>query len=370
MPDTPTHLFTTCQVGAEGALKAELGRTWPGFRFAFSRPGFVTFKLPNACGLADDFDLRSVFARTYGFCLGKIEGENAEQMADELWALVGDRPVDVLHVWQRDAALPGEGDFEPGRTTLADEMGTIIVSRRREAGPKPSPLDVNRRAHQGEAVLDCVLVEPNQWWIGRHRAASFHSRWPGGVCQIELPPEVVSRAYLKTAEALHWSQLPIQAGDRVVELGAAPGGSCQALLDRGLIVTGVDPAEMDESVLEHPDFTHLQMRSVEVRRRDFRDVRWLISDISAAPAYTLDAVEAIVTHETVNIRGMLLTLKLSNWGLADEIRSYVSRVRGWGFEYVRVRQLAFNRREMCLAAMRSRSMRRGQKRPSRARSPR
>ena len=26
MPDTPAHLFTTCQVGAEGALKAELER--------------------------------------------------------------------------------------------------------------------------------------------------------------------------------------------------------------------------------------------------------------------------------------------------------------------------------------------------------
>ena len=97
MPDTPAHLFTTCQVGAEGALKAELGRTWPGFRFAFSRPGFVTFKLPDACGLADDFDLRSVFARTYGFCLGRVEGESAESLADELWALVGEQPVDVLH---------------------------------------------------------------------------------------------------------------------------------------------------------------------------------------------------------------------------------------------------------------------------------
>jgi 23S rRNA (cytidine2498-2'-O)-methyltransferase len=84
--------------------------------------------------------------------------------------------------------------------------------------------------------------------------------------------------------------------------------------------------------------------------------------MNAAPAFTLDAVEAIVTHDAVNIRGMLLTLKLSNWALADEIRSYISRVRGWGFDYVRARQLAFNRQEMCLAVMRSRSMRRGQKR--------
>ncbi len=35
----PDFLFVTCQIGAEGAVKGELGRRWPGFRFAFSRPG-------------------------------------------------------------------------------------------------------------------------------------------------------------------------------------------------------------------------------------------------------------------------------------------------------------------------------------------
>ena len=66
-------------------------------------------------------------------------------------------------------------------------------------------------------------------------------------------------------------------------------------------------------------------------------------------------VEPIVTHERVRIHGLLLTLKLLDWGFAEQIPEYVSRVRGWGFEYVRCRQLSQNRREFCLAALRRRS---------------
>ena len=43
----PSFLFVTCQAGAERAVKAELARRWPDFRLAFSRKGFLTFKLPE-----------------------------------------------------------------------------------------------------------------------------------------------------------------------------------------------------------------------------------------------------------------------------------------------------------------------------------
>ena len=63
-------------------------------------------------------------------------------------------------------------------------------------------------------------------------------------------------------------------------------------------------------MLEHPHFTHIRRRSTQVRRREFRKIRWLTADMNVAPDYTLDAVEAIVTHPQINIRGLLLTLKL------------------------------------------------------------
>src|SRR5437867_12730842 len=107
-------LFAVCQLGAEPALKHEIAAEWPDFRLAFSRPGFVTFKLPAECDVPDDFDLRSVFARTHGFSLGRVSGSSTATMSDRVWELAGRRPIQHLHVWQRDADLPGENGFEPG----------------------------------------------------------------------------------------------------------------------------------------------------------------------------------------------------------------------------------------------------------------
>ncbi len=54
----------------------------------------------------------------------------------------------------------------------------------------------------GEYVLDCVRVEPSEWWVGYHRVHSFGSQWPGGLLSLELPADAVSRAWLKMEESL------------------------------------------------------------------------------------------------------------------------------------------------------------------------
>jgi len=104
-------------------------------------------------------------------------------------------------------------------------------------------------------------------------------------------------------------------------------------------------------VLNHPHFTHIRRRSTQVPRREFRKIRWLTVDMNVAPNYTLDAVEAIVAHPEVNIRGLLLTLKLPQWSLAERVPEYLQRVRSLGYNIVRARQLQHNRREICVAAL-------------------
>ena len=122
-------------------------------------------------------------------------------------------------------------------------------------------------------------------------------------------------------------------------------------MSRGVTLLGVDPAEMHPDVLADPRFTHLRRRAIQVRRREFRKIRWLTADMNVAPRYTLDVVESIVTHPEVNVRGMLLTLKLIQWDLAPEVPEYLRRVRGWGYNVVRARQLQYDRQEICVAAL-------------------
>ncbi len=350
---TPGFLFVTCQMGAERALKAEIAREWPDFRFAYSRPGFLTFKLPAKHSLAPDFELRSVFARTHGFSLGKVSSHSPLELSDQFWRTVGAQRFERLHVWQRDTLPAGDHSYEPGPTEAAKVARDAILAPSLELTttiPRPPTIGWLTPTEPGNLVLDCIVTEPNEWWVGFHRAKSTESCWTGGYCPITLPADAVSRAYLKMEEGLQWSGLPVQAGERCVEIGCSPGGASQALLKRGLRVIGIDPADVDPRVLALPHFEHVKKRGADVRRREFRGIDWLTADINVAPNYTLDTVEAIVTHSDVNIRGMLLTLKLIEWEMANDIPGYLARIRAWGFQRVVARQLQHNRQEICVVA--------------------
>src|SRR5437762_697324 len=126
MSDLHDFLFTTCQVGAEATLKRELAKHRPSFRFAYSRPGFITFKLPPDHGLEHDFDLKSIFARSYGFSLGKVENESVDAAATEVWQLAAGTPFAALHVWPRDLHAPGDHDFEAGQNDTSREFDTKL----------------------------------------------------------------------------------------------------------------------------------------------------------------------------------------------------------------------------------------------------
>ncbi len=344
-------LMTTCQVGAESALKNELAQELPAARLAFSRPGFVTFKLPAGVAWPEHFPWDSIFARWYGWSLGKVKATGVEALADAVAEqLAGQQTFEQLHVFPRDRYEPGDHRFEPGLTSDSAAAAEVLRARLGSvlSGDHNAP-----PARLGQSVLDVVMVEDDEWWLGTHRASRHSSPWAGGLRVLTLPPHAVSRAYLKAVEGLEWSRLPIAAGQTAAEIGCAPGGASQVLLERGLKVIGIDPALIEPVVAEHPNFVHLRKRGHEVRRQEFRGVHWLLADLNVAPNYTLDTIEGIVTHPSVHIRGMLLTLKMLQWSLADEIPAYLERIRSWGFASVRAKQLQTNRSEVCVAAERA-----------------
>jgi len=370
-------VFMTCRGGAEAVLKAEVARTDPAWRPAFTRPGFVTFKLPGETML-DDRTLETrhwTFAHAHGISLGRFKGESLGRLVEQVWkhddltAIACREPFSDIHVWQREAHVPGEQGYASVFTPLAEEVERALrggapaaAQALREASePPPSPTTRSRRrraSSRNSLVLDTVLVEPGEWWVGYHRALLAQQRWPGGAIPVRLPPHAVSRAYLKMEEALQWSSLPLAPDDEVVEIGCAPGGASQALLDRGLFVTGIDPADVDPQLVEHPRFRHLKKRGKDVRRKEFVDVRWLVADMNIAPSGTLDTVEAIVSHAGIAIRGMILTLKFAQWSDASQLPELVERVRAWGYRDIRVRQLVTGGTEVCLAALKRRALRR------------
>jgi 23S rRNA (cytidine2498-2'-O)-methyltransferase len=376
--ETAQFVFMTCRAGAEGALKQEVAREVPVWHVSFSRPGFLTFKHTGGRPL-DDRQLAErswTFAHAHGISLGKATGESLSQLAERVWQNDGlltvlrtERIADV-HVWQREPIATDDEEIENWVTPLAREIEQAVLA----AGPaewtgshKRSP-EHRKPTPRGALVLDIVVVEPGEWWIGYHRAVTLAERWPGGVIPVSRPAHAVSRAYAKLEEAIAWSGLPLAAGDECVEIGCAPGGASQALLDRGLFVTGIDPANVDPAVLEHPRFRHLRKRGKEVQRKEFLGVRWLVADMNIAPEATLETAESIAGHPGLTIRGMILTLKLSEWSDANRLPELAARVRSWGFRDVRLRQLVSGGQEVCLVALRRKALRRLGRKPSRKRT--
>lgn len=354
-----SFIYVICQNGAESAAKLEILTAHPNLRLAFSRPGFITFKVDADNPLPQKFSLKSTLARTYGWSLGKLKNEDANQMVAEIVESPQLKLSRGIHVWQRDPVLPGKNGFEPGVSSLAKEIGNLFSQT---TIVQENEIAVNEIAGPNDLVFDIVLVEPDEWWYGFHFATTVAGRWPGGVPMIDTTVETFSRAYFKLKEALLWSGIRVNPGDQVAEIGSAPGGACQLLLEMGAHVIGIDPAEMESEILEHKNFTHIRRRGSEVKRRDFRNVRWLIADLNMDPDFTLDTIAEVVQHDLVDVKGVIMTLKFQDWKMVKKIPSYMARAKELGFQVVKSRQLAFNRGEFCLVAVKDKFLLRAGKR--------
>ncbi|MFH1807097.1 MAG: SAM-dependent methyltransferase [Pseudomonadota bacterium] len=352
-------VYTTCQVGAEAALKKELGREHPELRFAFSRPGFVTFKLSSErAPLGPDFALRSVFARCHGLSLGPVGADalSVDERARQVLQAIARRPragasspSPVLHVWERDRFAPGEEPLDPEPDARTRR---VVDALHEQATTLPElAVDLNSPATPGQLVHDLVLVEDRQWWAGVHRHGPGRSPHPGGRPDLCLPADAPSRAYLKLEEGLQWCGAGLHPGDTAVEIGSAPGGASYALLQRGLRVVGIDPAVMHPGVLAHPHFVHIARSFDTVRWEDLpHPVHWLLLDMNVPPRFALRAVQRLFQLAHDGLLGLLLTFKLNQWQLADQIPGLLRQLRAMGLEQVSARQLAHNRQEFFVSA--------------------
>jgi 23S rRNA (cytidine2498-2'-O)-methyltransferase len=321
------------------------------FRLAYSHRGFSTFKTEHPTSIWSDAIPSSAFVRSRGHILCKLEGEKSDTLVEQAMREIGDLDWTHLHVWEPDTGLPGQNGFEPGPTVLVNEVAIQFRTNLVSAGDTRAE-QVNTNADEHAKIIDVIIENPGRWWIGTHRVRSIPDAWPGGVPQLEVPLTMISRAYLKAAEAVAWSGLKLKPNERLVEIGSSPGGACQFYLDSGLKVTGVDPADMDETILAAPKFTHVRSRAISLKRRFFSRFHYLACDANVSPNYTLDTVEAIVTHESNRCKAVLLTLKLKEPQDAMKLPEYLQRLQSWGFPSIEARQLAYNRREITVCLKR------------------
>lgn len=351
----------SCQVDTEHELQREV--LSQGWRLAFSRRGLVSFKSVQPTDLLP----KGIFVRTAFWGLGLIKGsevqENLEILVGRLRGIGEAIQFDRFHIWPRDRAPVGHYDFEPGNDWFTRDLGKAVESVLLSEGFVKAP-GFNRIAEPGHNVLDLVLVDPSHWAVGWHSvpqndelgiyehtisSMTLPMSWPGGVQPLTHSGPVVSRAYFKAAEAIAWSRFDIRKDQTAIEIGASPGGASERLLHLGLRVIGIDPAEICPKVLNHPNFHHIKARAGDLPRAVFTGADWLFVDSNVRPKQTLTTVENIVTHRGSTLKGFIITLKLPCLDSVHEVATWISRIKDWGAQDIKVRHLARGKMELCLA---------------------
>ncbi|MBS1153378.1 MAG: putative SAM-depedent methyltransferase [Myxococcaceae bacterium] len=335
----PVHAFACCQIGSEKLLKSEVARTQPGLRPAFARPGLVTFVSDQPTSA--DLELDAVFARVWGASLGRAT------TVDEVIALLSGADSGVgsakprLHVFARDPATEGA----PAEVTRVHEA--LVAAGRFLPEPLPKV---------GELVVDVIVAPGEPWLVGLHRHRAGRWAVPGGQPPIVVPPESPSRAFAKIEEAIVWAGLDVKPGQVALEIGSSPGGAALALARRGVTVWGVDPAPMGPGVVEYRGPSGAQVRhlAIKVGELAWEDlpprIDWLLLDVHLAPQVALHSIQRFLPRVKKGLKGAVLTLKMNDQQIFEEIPALLERVKRMGFKEVRATHLPSNRSEICCVA--------------------
>lgn len=333
---TPRFYFSTCQVGAEKAVKAEVLAELPQLRFAFSRPGFITFKEESNDAPALILK-KGIFTRLWGEVL--FQTKEIATLPD-LLALI---PQDaIVHCFDRDQFIPGDEPNSFERNSRITAILQSITGRQWNGVPA-----------LGDMIYSIIWIDDFHIFLGRHTHAENLSPFPGNIPDIYLSEESPSRAYLKIEEAFYRFKPVIEKGLHVLEVGCAPGGATTAMLNRGLLVTGIDPQHMEEKIAKNPLFKFIRKPARFVTPADLQNTNpdILVMDMSIAPNDALIELSHIITllrsqfGKSLKLRQGFLTLKLNDWKYATEIPVYLKKLEQIGFHGLHPIQLSSNRQE-------------------------
>ncbi|MCZ6646987.1 MAG: hypothetical protein O7B79_12200 [SAR324 cluster bacterium] len=194
-------------------------------------------------------------------------------------------------------------------------------------------------------VLQLCAV-PGGAWACLTAAASLSSPHPGGVGRMPPDPLAPSRSYLKIEEALELLAVPPRAREKVIDLGAAPGGWSYAFLKRGCRVLAVDngPIKLNLDNLAGT-LTHLRANGLTFQPPSgWTPVDWLVSDMLISPGQCLGLLRGWLPQGRA--RRFVVNIKLPQRDplvALQPIEAFLAAQRGVKFQ---LRQLYHDRREV------------------------
>lgn len=135
-----------------------------------------------------------------------------------------------------------------------------------------------------------------------------------------------SRAYLKLWEffTCHTPRLP-RPGERLLDMGACPGGWTWVLQSFGGEVIAVDKAPLEKRIAELPRVSVLQESAFGLNPKKLPPVDWFFSDIICYPAKLLELVHR---WEQAGVRNFVCTLKFQGETDFESTDAFIKELGG------------------------------------------
>lgn len=363
-----SFLFVTCQGGAEKIVKSEMLKAYPNLKAAFSRPGLITFK-DSQQQITPFIEIKSKFARRYGKSIGSVATcDEILKIASSLPLQQGQKKI-FLHVFPRD-----NGKMSRLHPQSIIEMKESIECLRSElitsdVGRDLFKLSERDEMKDGDDVFNIIVGEKDEkYFVGHHiHHHNKHIASAGGIFDIDLPVDAPSRAYLKVEEAIQYGNLHMKKGDVAVEIGSAPGGQAHSLLQRGLVVWGIDPSPPDREhadvVLKHPNFHLIKGRIESISHSKLpREADWLLCDANIPANDAIPHILTLSKRFSPKLKGLIYTCKLADelWMWPERLLDYLEQQQhkftaasasDCHFESVTMTQLNSNRREVMILCL-------------------
>jgi 23S rRNA (cytidine2498-2'-O)-methyltransferase len=236
----------------------------------------------------------------------------------------------AVHLRKANGAL-----FSFGALETKTALETVLT----EAGAEPS-------VQHPEAIFS-IYASGDKLYAGFATPHDMMSDWPGGAIRFQREEGQISRAKFKLLEAEKTFGLDYSAFTQAIDIGAAPGGWTSLLLERGVKVTAVDPADLHPSLQGHPALRHLKQNASAIKL-DKGAYDLLVCDMSWSPMQmsrlVLDMKDALVPGAKA-----VITVKLMHRKPLQSIREVKERL-GTAFVILRSKQLFHNREEITLFA--------------------
>ncbi len=284
-----------------------------------------------------------------------------------LSAIAQHEPIFLRHIQPIERTIPLSG-----RADDLQELGDVVRHAGSPFAGKRTAVHIRRvegtvfpySAADTKAVVDAVLLElgsepalkqpewiisiyatRDQLLIGWGTPQELLSDWPGGAVRFQREDGQVSRAKFKLLEAERAFGLDFAQYKSALDVGAAPGGWTSLLLERGLAVTAIDPAELHPSLLAYPRLTYLKKNASDVKLAP-ESFDLLVCDMSWSPMQMCKLV--LELQGALRSGGIaVITVKLMHRKPLQTIREVLSRLQE-AFEIRKAKQLFHNRDEITL----------------------